>query len=69
VGARARVKKIAEGAALMSETTVEIKQLSGDANLVGNRRWKRRCSANLMARAAPASTPPTTPSRRSSRRP
>lgn len=33
----ARVKKIAEGAALMTETRVEIQQLSGDANLVGNR--------------------------------
>jgi aminobenzoyl-glutamate utilization protein B len=32
-----RVKKIAEGAALMTETKVEIRQLSGDANLVGNR--------------------------------
>lgn len=32
-----RVKKIAEGAALMTETRVETRQLSGDANLVGNR--------------------------------
>lgn len=31
-----RVKKIAQGAALMTETAVEIRQLSGEANLVGN---------------------------------
>ncbi|MGX9120671.1 M20 family metallopeptidase [Mesorhizobium sp. BHbsci] len=31
-----RVKKIAQGAALMTETTVEFRQLSGEANLVGN---------------------------------
>lgn len=33
----ARVKKIADGAALMSETRVSVRQVSGDANLVGNR--------------------------------
>ncbi|WP_102959803.1 M20 family metallopeptidase [Mangrovicella endophytica] len=32
----ARVKKIAEGAALMTETTVRAQIISGDANLVGN---------------------------------
>ncbi len=32
----ARVKKLAEGAALMTETTVRSEVLSGDANLVGN---------------------------------
>ena len=32
----ARVKKVAEGAALMTETTVRSEVISGDANLVGN---------------------------------
>ncbi|MBB3612711.1 M20 family metallopeptidase [Rhizobium sp. BK602] len=32
----ARVKKVAEGAALMTETTVRSEIISGDANLVGN---------------------------------
>src|SRR3546814_3776820 len=32
----ARVRKVAEGAALMTETTVECRIVSGDANLVGN---------------------------------
>ena len=32
----ARVKKIAEGAALMTETSVPRRVLSGDAKLVGN---------------------------------
>jgi aminobenzoyl-glutamate utilization protein B len=31
-----RVKKIADGAALMSETAVTARQISGDANLIGN---------------------------------
>jgi len=31
-----RVKKIAEGAALMTETTVRSEIVSGDANLIGN---------------------------------
>lgn len=49
----ARVKKIAEGAALMSETTVAIKQLSGDANLVGNRPLEEAMQANLLALGGP----------------
>ena len=49
----ARVKKIAEGAALMSETTVAIKQLSGDANLVGNRPLEEAMQSNLLALCGP----------------
>jgi aminobenzoyl-glutamate utilization protein B len=48
-----RVKKIAEGAALMSETSVEIRQLSGDANLVGNRPLEEAMHANLMRLGGP----------------
>ncbi|MBB4375078.1 aminobenzoyl-glutamate utilization protein B [Bradyrhizobium sp. cir1] len=43
-----RVKKIAEGAALMTETKVEIKQLSGEANLVANKPLEERMHANLV---------------------
>ncbi|WGR72989.1 MULTISPECIES: M20 family metallopeptidase [unclassified Bradyrhizobium] len=48
-----RVKKIAEGAALMTETRVEIKQLSGEANLVGNRPLEEAMHANLLQLGAP----------------
>ena len=48
-----RVKKIAEGAALMSETQVVAKQLSGDANLVGNRPLEEAMQANLEALGGP----------------
>ncbi|WFT97039.1 M20 family metallopeptidase [Bradyrhizobium barranii] len=48
-----RVKKIAEGAALMTETRVEIKQLSGEANLVGNRPLEEAMYANLLKLGAP----------------
>lgn len=43
-----RVKKIAEGAALMTETRVEIKQLSGEANLVPNAPLEEAMHANLI---------------------
>ena len=49
----ARVKKIAEGAALMSETTVSVRQLSGDANLVGNRPLEEAMHANLQSLGSP----------------
>ena len=49
----ARVKKIADGAALMSETTVSVRQLSGDANLVGNRPLEEAMHANLQSLGGP----------------
>ena len=49
----ARVRKIAEGAALMSETSVSVRQLSGDANLVGNRPLEEAMHANLEALGGP----------------
>lgn len=48
-----RVKKIAQGAALMTETTVEIKQLSGEANLVGNAPLENAMYANLLQLGGP----------------
>jgi aminobenzoyl-glutamate utilization protein B len=48
-----RVKKIAEGAALMTETQVVAQQLSGDANLVGNLPLERAMQANLEAIGGP----------------
>ena len=48
-----RVKKIAEGAALMSETRVEAAQLSGDANLVGNAPLEACMHAHLMRLGGP----------------
>jgi len=44
----ARVRKIADGAALMTETSVVAKQLSGDANLIGNRPLEECMHANLL---------------------
>ncbi|MEO1599635.1 MAG: amidohydrolase [Pseudomonadota bacterium] len=43
----ARVKKIAEGAALMTETTVESKVYSGVANLIGNRPLEQVMQAEM----------------------
>lgn len=43
----ARVKKVAEGAALMTETTVRHEIVSGDANLIGNAPLERRMQALL----------------------
>ncbi|SIR53584.1 M20 family metallopeptidase [Bosea sp. TND4EK4] len=48
-----RVKAIAEGAALMTETTVVARQLSGDANLVGNRPLEEAMYANLLRLGGP----------------
>ncbi|OWO89575.1 amidohydrolase [Rhizobium esperanzae] len=48
-----RVKKIAEGAALMSETSVEVVQHSGEANLVANPPLEQAMHANLMQLGSP----------------
>jgi aminobenzoyl-glutamate utilization protein B len=48
----ARVKKVAEGAALMTETQVEARQLAGDANLIGNRPLEEAMDA-AMRRLGP----------------
>lgn len=43
----ARLKKVAEGAALMTETTVRSEVISGDANLVGNTPLEQLMHAHL----------------------
>jgi aminobenzoyl-glutamate utilization protein B len=48
-----RVKKIAEGAALMTETTVRSEVVSGDANLVGNTPLEECMFANLQRLGPP----------------
>ena len=48
-----RVKKVAEGAALMTETTVRSEVVSGDANLVGNTPLEERMFANLQRLGPP----------------
>lgn len=48
-----RVKKIAEGAALMTETTVEVNQLSGEANLVANAPLEEAMQENLLRLGGP----------------
>jgi aminobenzoyl-glutamate utilization protein B len=48
-----RVKKIAEGAALMTETRVQSKQISGDANLVGNAPLEETMYTNMMRLGPP----------------
>ncbi len=48
-----RVEKIAEGAALMTETNASWQQVSGDANLVGNRPLEEAMHANLMRLGGP----------------
>lgn len=48
-----RVKKIAQGAALMTETTVEIKQQAGVANLVGNAPLEEAMHRNLLKLGGP----------------
>ncbi|CAN7656084.1 M20 family metallopeptidase [Rhizobium rhizogenes] len=50
----ARVKKVAEGAALMTETTVRSEIISGDANLVGNTPLEELMFANLERLGPPA---------------
>jgi aminobenzoyl-glutamate utilization protein B len=49
----ARVKKVAEGAALMTETTVRSEVISGDANLVGNVPLEDLMFANLQRLGPP----------------
>jgi aminobenzoyl-glutamate utilization protein B len=49
----ARVKKAAEGAALMTETKVTAMQLSGDANLIGNAPLEEAMFANMMRLGPP----------------
>ncbi|MEX2693242.1 M20 family metallopeptidase [Rhizobium mongolense] len=49
----ARVKKVAEGAALMTETSVRSEILSGDANLVGNTPLEERMFAHLQRLGPP----------------
>lgn len=48
-----RVEKIARGAALMTETSVEIKRLSGEANLVGNATLEAAMHRTLNELGAP----------------
>ncbi|ESZ71879.1 peptidase M20 [Mesorhizobium sp. L103C119B0] len=48
-----RVKKVAEGAALMTETSVDMRQLSGEANLVRNAPLEESMHANLLQLGGP----------------
>ncbi|MET0527955.1 MAG: amidohydrolase, partial [Microvirga sp.] len=48
-----RVKKIADGATLMTETTVESEIISGDANLVGNGPLEQLMHQNLQRLGPP----------------
>ncbi len=48
-----RVEDVARGAALMTQTSVAMKQLSGDANLVGNRPLEEVMDANLRRLGGP----------------
>ena len=48
-----RVRKIAEGAALMTETTVETSVVSGVSNLIGNRPLEETMQRNLDRLGAP----------------
>ncbi len=47
------VRQIADGAALMTQTKVVVKQLSGDANLVGNPPLERAMHDNLLRLGGP----------------
>lgn len=49
----ARVKKIADGATLMTETSVEVKQISGEANLVANAPLEKAMQENLLQLGGP----------------
>ena len=49
----ARVKKVAEGAAMMTETSVRSEVISGDANLVGNVPLEELMFANLQRLGPP----------------
>lgn len=48
-----RVKKIAQGAALMTETTFDVRQLSGEANLIQNSQLQELMQANLEHLSGP----------------
>jgi aminobenzoyl-glutamate utilization protein B len=48
-----RVRRIADGAALMTETRVESRQLSGDANLVGNKTLEALMHRELVRLGGP----------------
>lgn len=64
-----RVKKVAEGAALMTETSVRSRIISGDANLVGNTPLEALMHANLERLGPPSSIRPIMRLPRNSRRP
>ncbi|SFJ24504.1 aminobenzoyl-glutamate utilization protein B [Phyllobacterium sp. CL33Tsu] len=53
-GLVARVKKVADGAALMTETTVRSRIISGDANLVGNTPLESLMHSHLERLGPPA---------------
>ena len=53
-GLVARVKKVADGAALMTETTVRSRIISGDANLVGNTPLEALMHSHLERLGPPA---------------
>jgi aminobenzoyl-glutamate utilization protein B len=63
-----RVRKIAQGAALMTETRMESQVVSAVSNLLANRRWKRRCTTSWSVSVRHRSTRPTGPKPLSSRR-
>ena len=63
-----RVRKVADGAALMTETRVESQVVSAVSNLLATRRWSRRCTTTCSASARRRSTMRTAPPPRSSRR-
>lgn len=48
-----RVRKVAEGAALMTETTVESRVVSGVSNLIGNRTLEETMQRNMERLGAP----------------
>ena len=64
-----RVKKIAEGAALMTETKVSYKVVSAVSNMLATRRWNRPCTRTCSISARCRSTPRIARTRRRSRRP
>jgi aminobenzoyl-glutamate utilization protein B len=49
----ARVRKVAEGAALMTETSVTARNVAGMSNLIGNRPLEEALHANLMRLGPP----------------
>lgn len=65
----ARVRRVAEGAAMMTETHVDCAVVSGMANLLGNPPLEAAMQANLERLGPRRSTKPTGPSRAACRRP